>query len=197
TLGVLAICASQLIASMVNTSLTGNVRALNGGDLDLSSPRITMDQLATFAQLQAQGQITAYTAVSTDQGSAQGQHPVARIDNIRAVDPAHFPLAGAPIFEAPGNVTLASALSGASVVLTHDLAQQLGVHAGDTMTLTLTDGHPAQVYVGGIVGNAGLFQQPQVMLALGTYATLRSATAPPLWYDEVYADVPAHSAANQ
>jgi putative ABC transport system permease protein len=195
TIGVLAIVALQLVGNMVNTSLTGNIRALNGGDLDLSSPRIAADQLAYFDQLQAQGLITAYTAVSNDQGGAAGRHPVARIDRIRAVDLAHFPLAGAPIFEAPSNGTLAHALSGTSVVLTHDLAQQLGVGAGDTMTLTLTDGHPAQVAVGGIIQNAELFQQPEVLLARATYTTLRNATAPPLAYDEVYADVPGHSAA--
>jgi predicted lysophospholipase L1 biosynthesis ABC-type transport system permease subunit len=197
SIGVLAIVALQLIANMVDTSLTGNIRALNGGDLDLSSPRITTDQLSIFDQLQAQGQITAYTAVSTDQGSAQGQHPVARIDSIRAIDPAAFPLAGTPTFDAPANATLATALTGTSVVLTADLAQQLGVHAGDTMTLTLTDGRPAQVTVGGIAHNTGLFQPPQVLLARGTFAALRNATAPPLWYDEVYADVPGHSATNQ
>jgi putative ABC transport system permease protein len=197
SIGVLAIVTLQLIANMVNTSLTGNIRGLNGGDLDLTSPRITADQLSFFNQLEAQGQITAYTAVATDQGSAQGRHPVARIDSIRGVDPAHFPLAGAPDFEAPANATLAGALSGMSVVLTHDLAQQLGVHAGDTITLTLTDGHPAQVTVGGIVRNTGLFTQPQVLIAIGTLASLRNATAPPLWYTEVYADVPSHTAANQ
>src|SRR5260221_14256676 len=94
TIGVLAIVALQLVGNMVTTSLTGNIRALNGGDLDLSSPRISPDQLAYFDQLRAQGAITAYTAVSNDQGSAQGQHPLARIDRILAVDPAHFPLAG-------------------------------------------------------------------------------------------------------
>ncbi len=196
TIGVLAIVALQLVGNMVTTSLTGNIRALNGGDLDLSSPRISPDQLAYFDQLRAQGAITAYTAVSNDQGSAQGQHPLARIDRILAADPAHFPLAGAPIFEAPSNGALGGALSGMSVVLTHDLAQQLGVRAGDTMTLTLADGHPAQVAVGGIIRNAGLFQQPQVLIARATYTTLRNATAPPLAYDEVYADVPGHNAAN-
>jgi predicted lysophospholipase L1 biosynthesis ABC-type transport system permease subunit len=196
-IGVLAIVALQLTANMVNTSLTGNIRALNGGDLDLTNLRITPDQLTTFDQLRAQGQITAYTAVATDQGSAQGQHPVARINSIRGVDPALFPLAGAPDFEAPSNATLASALASTSVVLTYDLAQQLGIHAGDTMNLTLADGRPAQVTVGGIIRNTGLFQQPQVLLAIGTLATLRNTTAPPLSFNEVYADVLGHSAANQ
>jgi predicted lysophospholipase L1 biosynthesis ABC-type transport system permease subunit len=61
-IGVLAVVALQLVGNMVNTSLTGNIRALNGGDIDLSSPRISPDQLAYFDQLRAQGAITSYTA---------------------------------------------------------------------------------------------------------------------------------------
>jgi predicted lysophospholipase L1 biosynthesis ABC-type transport system permease subunit len=194
-IGVMAIVALQLVGVMVNTSLTGNIRALNGGDIDLISPRMTTTQLATFDQLQSQGLITAYTAVATDQGAAQGRHPLARIERIRAVDPAHFPLAGAPVFEEPGNETLADALSGPSVVLTHDLAQRLGVHAGDTMTLTLADGPPAQVRVGGIIQNAALFQQPQLLIARETLTALRNADASALTYDDVYVDVPGHASA--
>jgi predicted lysophospholipase L1 biosynthesis ABC-type transport system permease subunit len=133
--------------------------------------------------------------VSNDQGGATGRHPLARIDRIRAVDPSRFPLAGAPDFEAPSNTRLARALAGTSVVLTHDLAQQLGVGVGDTMTLTLADGHPAQVTVGGVIRNAELFQEPEVLIAQTTFTALRDTTAPPLAYDEVYADVPGHSAA--
>ena len=102
SIGVMAIVALQLVGVMVNTSLTGNIRALNGGDIDLISPRMTSAQVATFDQLQSQGLITTYTAVATDQGAAQGRYPVARIDRIRAVDPARFPLAGTPAFEEPG-----------------------------------------------------------------------------------------------
>jgi predicted lysophospholipase L1 biosynthesis ABC-type transport system permease subunit len=194
SIGVMAIVALQLIGAMVNTSLTGNIRGLNGGDIDLVNPRMTSAQVATFDQLQAQGLVTAFTAVATDQGAAQGRYPVARIDRIRAVDPAQFPLAGSPTFEEPSEGTLAQALSGASVVLTHDLAQQLGVHAGDMMTLTLADGRPAQVSVGGVIRNAELFQQPQLLIALDTLTALRNADAPALTYGAVYADVPGHSA---
>src|SRR5262249_49732298 len=91
--------------------------------------------------------------------------------------------------------TLAQALSGTSVVLTHDLAQQLGVHASDTLTLTPADGRPAQVRVGGIILNAALFQQSQLLIALDTLRALRNADAPALAYSDVFRDVPWHSAA--
>jgi putative ABC transport system permease protein len=194
-IGVLALVALESAGGMVNASLTGNVRALNGGDVTLTDVRLAADQLAYFDQLEAQGQIDGYTAVAQTQGSATGQHPVARIDHILAVDPARFPLAGAPTFDAPVDGTLGGALTSASIVLTRDLAHRLGVSVGDTCILSLTDGRSTSVTVGGIIANAGLFQQPAILLALDAYTALHSASAAPIMYSAVYADVPGHDAA--
>src|SRR5262249_10611528 len=70
-IGVLALVALESAGGMVNTSLTGNIRALNGGDVAFSDARLSADQLATFDQLQASGAITTYTAVAVTQGSAE------------------------------------------------------------------------------------------------------------------------------
>jgi putative ABC transport system permease protein len=192
----LAFVALQLVGNMVNMSLTGDIRGLNGGDVQLISPRIAPADLANFDALRTDGTITAYTAVATDQGAAEGRHPLARIDRIMMVDPATFPLAGAPAFDSPAHTTLVAALAGASVVLTRDLASQLGVHAGDTIGFTLTDGRPARLAVGGVIANAGVFQEPQALISLATYLDLRRSTnAPPLAYATIYLDVPGHSAA--
>src|SRR5262249_37436916 len=102
---------------------------------------------------------------------------------------------GAPTVEAPGSGSLATLLAGNAVVLTADLAQQLGVSAGDSFTLTLAEGRPTTVSVGAIIANTGLFQQPQIMLARAAYLAMRHATAPPLSYAEVYVDVPGHGTA--
>lgn len=193
--GVMAVVALQLVANMVNVGLTGNIRGLNGGDIAVTGARIPVGELAFFEQLQQAGTLATYTAVTATSGAAQGRHPVARIDRILSVDPATFPLAGAPAVEAPSSGSLASLLTGTSVVLTVDLARQLGVAAGDSMTLTLAEGRPATVTVGGIIANSGLFAAPQILLARATYLALRSATAPPLSYDEVFVDVPGHSPA--
>jgi predicted lysophospholipase L1 biosynthesis ABC-type transport system permease subunit len=192
----LAFVALQLVGNMVNTSLTGDVRGLNGGDVQLIGPRIPAADLAYFDGLRAAGTITAYTAVATDQAAAVGRHPLARIDRVLLVDPATFPLAGAPAFDTPAQTTMRAALTGASVVLTRDLASQLGVHAGDTLEFTLTDGRPAQLAVGGVVANGGLFQEPQALISLDTYLSLRRTTnVPPLVYETIYLDVPGHRAA--
>ncbi|HEV2237857.1 MAG TPA: FtsX-like permease family protein [Ktedonobacterales bacterium] len=191
----LAFVALQLVGNMVDTSLTGDIRGLNGADVQLISPRIPAADLAWFDGLRAAGTITAYTAVAADQAAAVGRHPVARIDRITMVDPNTFPLAGAPEFEAPAHAALRDALSGASVVLTHDLAGQLGVHSGETIGFTLADGRPARLAVGGIIANAGQFQESQAVISLATYLDLRLATAPSLAYSKIYLDVPGHSAA--
>jgi predicted lysophospholipase L1 biosynthesis ABC-type transport system permease subunit len=193
-IGVMAIVALQLVGNMVDFSLTGNVRSLNGGDLDISGVILRANQLSYFQQLQADGTLASYTAVSSNQGSAQSPHPVSRF-NVLLVDPAHYPLAGAPTFDAPHGGRLSAILDATTVVLTHSLAQQMDAHVGDRFTVTLADGHAATITVGGIVTNAGQFQQPLLLMSYSALATFAEATSHPLVYSEVYADVPGHAAA--
>src|SRR5215831_10799740 len=68
--GVLAIVALQLVGNMVNTGLTENIRATNGGDLSVSAAFesfTNQDFHPFFDQLQSQGKITRYTAVTQNQ----------------------------------------------------------------------------------------------------------------------------------
>ncbi len=190
--GVMAIVALQLVGNMVAIGLTGNVRALNGGDLDVQGV-FTESRMAYFDQLRAQGTISAYTPVSTIHMGAQGQHPVPRL-TARVVDPSRFPLAGEPDFVAPAGGTIQQTLTATSVVLTADLAQQLGVTRGDTLAVSLTSG-ATTLTVGGVIRNAGLFPESQMLVSAATIWPPSSATASPRIYDEVYADVPGHSAA--
>jgi len=183
----------QLVASAVDSSLTGNVRGLNGGDLAVNGVNLNATQLGYFDQLQAQGAITAYTAEASEQGSAQSPHPVSRFD-IRLVDPARYPLAGTPTFDAPQDGRMSATLDSTSIVLTHSLAQEMNAHVGDRFTVTLADGHAGTVTVGGIVANGGLFQQPLLIMAYGALAPFGESATLPLLYDVVYADVPGHSA---
>ncbi len=192
-IGVMAIVAMQTIGAMVNNSLTTNVRALNGGDIDVSSVRLTVDQLRYFDQLEAQGAISNFSPVESDNGSAQSPHPVDRFD-IRVVDPSTFPLAGAPTFIEPANGQLDALLTGVNVVLTRDLAQQMGAQVGTTFPLIITNGHSIVVTVSGVIANAGIFQSSQLLLSTSTYAMLRPLSDPSTFYDEIYVDVPGHSA---
>ncbi len=193
--GIMAIVALQLIGAMVDSSLTSNIRSLNGGDLDIGGINLSPDQLQYFDQLRAQGFISNFTAVSADQASAQSPQPVSRL-GVLFVDPMHYPLAGAPAFEAPTDSELSTTLQGTTVVVTQSLAEQMGSHVGDRFTLTLADGHATEVTVGGIVKNAGLFQTPLLVIAFSSLGAFHEAYATALSYTEVYADVPDHNAAS-
>src|SRR6185437_5677746 len=98
-IGVMAIVALQLVSNAINLGLTGNVRALNGGDLAITSTNapLTVDQLSYFNHLQSQGTITRYTVLATTSGEFHvAANGASRFFQVDAVNPAQFPLEGAP-----------------------------------------------------------------------------------------------------
>jgi predicted lysophospholipase L1 biosynthesis ABC-type transport system permease subunit len=194
--GVLAIVALQLVGAMFNDTITGNIRDLNGGDLAVHIEGglggITQAQLSYFDQLKAKGSITAYTPVAVDGADAGTTNGLERF-GIFAVDPAHFPLDGAPQFIQPANESMNSLINGNTVVLTNALAQQLGVGVGDTITFTTDEGITTTVTVGGIVADTGVLLQPLMLISLKSYAALPGLSQSPVTYTWVYVDVPGHS----
>ena len=198
--GVMAIVALQLVSNAINLGLTGNVRALNGGDISVASSTapLAASQLSVFDQLQSQGAITAYTAVDSTSGefhlaAASG---VSRFFQVDAVDPQRFPLEGAPTFTTPSSGSLTSLLHGATVVITAPLAQTLNIAKGATETLYTRDGRSMQVTVGGVIQDTGQFQGSMLLVNLSDYAALPSASNQPITYSAIYADVPGHKDAN-
>ncbi|MEO7001512.1 MAG: FtsX-like permease family protein [Ktedonobacterales bacterium] len=194
--GVMAIVALQLVSNAINTGLTGNVRALNGGDLAISSASapLTASQVRYFDTLKAQGTITAYSAVE----SASGQAHAAggwRFFQVDAVNPASFPLEGAPVFTQPGNGSLSGLLHGRNVVITTTLAQTLNLAVGDSFKLYAQDGRVANVTIAGIVKDTGLFRGSVLLVGASDYAALPGMSNS-LTYTAIYADVPGHTDAN-
>jgi ABC-type antimicrobial peptide transport system permease subunit len=129
--------------------------------------------------LKAMGDITAVTAVYRDfLVQIVGRQTVTHVE-VRAVDPAHFPLAGLPVLTTPGIPSLRAALSGPAVVLTADLAQALSVGKGAYVTITFAANgaspRTATVTVGAIIANTGLFQQPELIMAFTYAAQLQRA----------------------
>src|SRR5207245_2250251 len=96
--GVMAIVALQLVGLMINNALTSNVRDANGGDVAITSNTrpFTPDDLSYFNQLQNNGTITKYTAVTTAQGSMSNAASVTNSFTVQAVDPANFPIVTPP-----------------------------------------------------------------------------------------------------
>jgi putative ABC transport system permease protein len=199
--GVMAIVALQLVSNAINLGLTGNVRALNGGDVSVSSSTapLTASQLSVFDQLQSQGVITAYTAVDSTSGefhlaAASG---VSRFFQVDAVDPQRFPLEGAPTFTNPSSgSSLNALLHGHTVLITAPLAQTLNIAKGATETLYTREGRSMEVTVGGIIQDTGLFQGSMLLVNLADYAALPSASHLPITYSAIYADAPGHTDTN-
>jgi predicted lysophospholipase L1 biosynthesis ABC-type transport system permease subunit len=196
--GVMAVVALQLVGNAVEAGLTGNIQAINGGDVSLSTTSaspLDASDLSYFDSLKAQGTITGYTAVDRQGGQLRTSASSLRTE-ISAVNPARFPLAGAPDFTSPANTTLSTALQGDTIVITTPIAQALNLSVGDSATLSGMDGRSATVTVAGIIQSAGYFQGRHLLIALDSYSALASSSSTPLTYDEVYMNVPGHTNAN-
>ncbi|HKS70335.1 MAG TPA: FtsX-like permease family protein, partial [Ktedonobacterales bacterium] len=194
--GVLAIVSLQLVTNAVTSSFTSNVRQLNGGDLAVTADTpLAASDLSYFDQLQHQGTITAYTAAYSARAQVRTNAAALRI-GLYAVDPARFPLPGGVTFTDPVGGSLASVLSGDTVVITSRQAQVFNLKVGDHFTFSASDGRAAQVTIGGIIASTGFFQGPQTLMAYDAYAALPSALGQPIGYTAVYADVPGHTDAN-
>ncbi len=187
--GVLAIVALQLVGLSVTGALTGNIRAINGGDIAVHTENgdLTAAQLAVFARLKRQGVITAYTPMSVvgvNQGAVRY--------TLYGVDPTAFPLAGAPHVIAPENGRLATLLRGRTVVVTSAVLRSLGTRVGGQVTVRADDGRTVRVLIGGEIRNAGLFAQPIMLMDLHSYAGVPSLSGTPVVFTWVYANVPGH-----
>jgi predicted lysophospholipase L1 biosynthesis ABC-type transport system permease subunit len=193
-IGVLAIVALQLVGNMINDGLTSNVREGNGGDLSIRNDFAPMQagDLTYFDQLKRQGKITAYTAVSEHdvQTVAGGQ---THFYILKAIDPAAFPLVGAPTFDRPSGGSLGSLLAGSGAVVTKNLATALGVHVGDQARVTSDDGRVLDVTIAGVIEDAGFFRRPQMLVAIASYAQAPSTSGRPVDYAAVYVTVPQAS----
>jgi putative ABC transport system permease protein len=195
--GVLAVVALQLVGNMVNLGLTGDVRALNGGDLAVFSYNTPLpaSALVTFDQLQSQGALTDYTAAAQVNSEATDSQGATHALAVWAIDPAKFPLAGAPQFVTPASGTLASLLTGTDVVVTESLLTDLNVQMGDTV-LVHAPGRAFTVTIKGVIKNTALFTGSTILTDFQSFAALPSTDPTPLGYRAIYADVPGHTDAN-
>lgn len=195
--GVLAVVALQLVGNMVNAGLTGDVRALNGGDLAVFSYNTPLPaaDLAVFDQLTSQGVLTNYTAAARIGSEAADSQGAAHALDIWAIDPAKFPLAGVPQFVSPGDGTFASLLTGTNVVVTQSLLTDLNVRQGDTLAVH-APGRSFSVTIAGVIKNTALFAGSTILIDFQSFAALPSTDPTPLGYRVVYADVPGHSESN-
>jgi putative ABC transport system permease protein len=198
--GVLVIVALQLVGYMVGGSITGNIRAFNGGDIAVHTEYhdLTRLQLAYFDTLQAQGRITAYSPSGGDCATTTADSPAGANQRIciDTVDPSTYPLGGGLHWIAPANGSLLALLAGAGAVATEGLAQQLHAGVGSRIAFTTDDGRRGTLTITGIVANSAFLEaRPDLLVADSTYTALPNLTGAPEGYTWVWVNVPGHDAA--
>ncbi|HEX6817257.1 MAG TPA: FtsX-like permease family protein, partial [Ktedonobacterales bacterium] len=192
--GVLAIVSLQLVNDEIQTGYVSNVRVINGGDVSLDATGVPLSagQLGAFDQMRQQGEITAYTAVSTVDARITTANATMRVP-LQVVDPTQYPLATGVIFASPANGSVASLVHDNSVVISTTLASVFNVKRGDTLSFSATDGRDATVTVAGIVNGGGLFQGATLVMARDAYSALPATGASALTYTNIYFDAPDHT----
>src|SRR5579885_356712 len=154
--GIMAIVGLQLAAESMNAAVTGNVRALNQGDVSVESPStaIARSDLSFFDQRKSQGVISAYSPELTSYSLAQINGGASQFFHTRIVDPASFPLVGTPRIVQPAGASLQSLLAQpGGAVLSRSLANTLHVRVGDRFTDRTQTSGSIEVTVAGIVAN--------------------------------------------
>jgi predicted lysophospholipase L1 biosynthesis ABC-type transport system permease subunit len=198
--GVMAIVALQLVSEDITQGLTGDARAINGGDVAIQSATapLTASQLSYFDHLQINGDITAYTALDSASGEFHltTHGSASRFFTVNAVNPSQFPIAGAPQFSNPSSGSLEQMLSGDSVVITTTLAQSLNLQVGDSERLYFNDGRSMDITIAGIIESSGFFRGSVLLVSLDSVAELPSLSGQPLGYTAVYANTPGHTDAS-
>jgi predicted lysophospholipase L1 biosynthesis ABC-type transport system permease subunit len=196
--GVMAIVALQLVGSMVNNGLTGNIRDGNGGDLNVRSDfnGLRPDQLSVFDDLVSKGTLTTYTAVDSQSAQSANTSGHVTLFTMKAIDTTRFPISGSPHFDNPSNGSFTSVLQGNTVVVTETLLQQLGMKVGDSLTVGCNDGRAPHVIIGGVIASANYFNGTQMFMDIHAYDVASSTSGLPISYDAVYANVPGHTDAN-
>src|SRR5262249_11021498 len=157
-IGVMAIVALQLVSNSISLGLTGDVRALNGGDLSImnTSAPLTQEQLRSFDHLRAQGALSDFTAVESTSGELHiTANGASRFFQVNAVNPAQFPLAGAVTFTSPADGDLSSLLHDDSVVITQAMAQAFSLKRGDTVRFSTPEGRSIDGAIAGVIENRG------------------------------------------
>jgi putative ABC transport system permease protein len=191
--GVGSVVALQLASLTVQSALTSNIRAANGGDISIAADAspVSGQDLAIFRQLQRQGQITSWTAVSSLHATTITQAGQLIPFSVDVVSSPPYPLGGEPSFVAPSNGQVEGLLRRhGDVLLTSVLADELSVHIGDRLTVNGVGGTGLHARVQGIVAESS-FSHAAVMTMQRSDAAAVSSAAPQ--YTEIFANVPGSS----
>ncbi|GAC1340827.1 MAG: ABC transporter permease [Candidatus Dormibacteria bacterium] len=158
--GVMAIVALRLAGDMIDASLTGDIRQVNGGDVSVQSTALPLDrsQLSVLDDLRRRGLVSRYAALAVEQATIRrGQGRIVQLFPLYGLDdPAGYPLVGdAGLVRPAGTREFSAALRRpGSIVLSAFAAEQAGnLSPGETIHLTVVGGRGADLTVTGITAN--------------------------------------------
>lgn len=203
--GVMSLVALQLVGGMLQSTLTVNTRATNGGDIAVAAQAkpFTASDLTFFSQRKSAGNILNYTAVlnqtsslnsvSITSSTGGGVRASSSSDSFQldAVDPGNYPLVGQPDFVTPASGTLSSLLTNKQVVVTQTFITSTNHKVGDTITAYIRSqtgtAQALHVTIAGVISNTGGFSQSSslMLISQATYKTQLSPKSA-LTYSNVY-----------
>lgn len=188
--GVGGVVALQTATLTIQSALTANVRAANGGDISVLSPGAPFSpaDLAIFTRLRSEGSVSAWTAVSTLHATAIG--PAGRLIpfTVDVVSAPPYPLGGQPTFVSPSAGAVAPLLAHhGSVLVTSVLADELGVSLGTHLTVNGIGGSGLSATITGILAETD-FSHAATM-TVNRFDASRLTASPP-HVTAVYLNVP-------
>src|SRR5581483_11355135 len=181
--GVMAVVALQLVGFMLQSSLTTNVRVLNGGDIAVTASGVPLkgNDLSFFNHLKQYGTIRNYTAVIGSTGTLTATAPSYQSFPIEAIDPNNFPLVAQPDFVQPANATFAHLLTSGAAIVTQGFLDKYQKRPGDILTVYSKtgsgSGQALTLKIAGVVASTGAFAQSTNLLLLSTRDYLAASPA--------------------
>ena len=190
--GVMSLVGLQLLSSMIAASITLDARFVLGGDASLSRegrPFGTSD-LAALEAMRAQGKLAAFTLTTHDGGALLKRGGAGRsylLGRALGVDPVTFPLVGEMRLAGASPASFGGLIAEPrTAVITRDVADRVGLAAGDDFTLGGPGVGPSRLRVTGIAELTPDRQGDAVYYSLATARALAgredvAATARVLW----------------
>ncbi len=189
--GVMAIVSLQLVGSMLQSSLTTNTRDTNGGDIAVTAQSVPLKagDLSFFAQLESDGTITNYTAVTSANGSLSAAASSFQSFSVEAVDPNNYPIVSQPTFVTPGNGSVSSLLTNNQVIVTQNFLDNFHKKVGDRLNVYIKtqagSGQTLRVTIAGVAANSGVFAQASNLVLISARDYQAAASNAPVTYSVV------------
>lgn len=198
--GVMSLIAMVAVSESIKNTLSHPPRIALGGDLMLLQPESNFSaiDLATLAQAQVDGLISAYSPITTHYSLL-----IRTLDSGRArfvergigINPNVYPLAGELVISAPQGASLADVLGDiGTTVITRDLVAQYDLAIGDVLRVAQSDGVPLTTPL----TVTGILDSTPTQLGQSLYYSLETAHAlygADMGYDSVLANTSDPSAA--